>query len=72
MTKARAILSRPVSAVPGRPIRRPIRSRRTVTGLSAITCDFTRNPFAAFGSMVTRKSGASATSDVSWQVTTDA
>jgi uncharacterized DUF497 family protein len=30
-----------------------------VTGLSAITCDLTRNPFFSVGSIVTRQSGAS-------------
>ena len=40
-----------------------IRSRLTVTGLSAITCDLSRNPFPGLGSMVTRKSGASASSE---------
>ena len=55
-----------------RPIFFPIRSRLMVTGLSAITCDVTRNPFSGLGSMVTRKSGASANSEVSWQTTTEA
>jgi hypothetical protein len=48
------------------------RSRRIVTGLSAMTCDFTRKPFVAVGSTVTRKSGASLQSEVIRQTTTDA
>jgi hypothetical protein len=43
-----------------------------VTGLSAITCDVTRNPFSGVGSTLTRKSGASTNSEVSWQTTTEA
>ena len=46
------------------PTWRPIRSRRIVTGLSAITCDLTRKPFLWLGSMVTRKSSASLQWDV--------
>jgi hypothetical protein len=46
------------------PTRHPIRSRQIVTGLSAITCDITRNPLFAVGSMITRKSAASLHSDV--------
>ena len=36
----------------------PIRPRRTVTGLSAITWERTRKPLLLVGSMVIRKSGA--------------
>ena len=54
-----------MSSLPRRPIFCPIRSRLTVTGLSAITCDANRNPFSGLGSMVMRKSGASTNSDVS-------
>ena len=50
----------------------PIRPRRIVTGLSAITWERTRKPFLLVGSMVTRKSGASTISDVIWQITTEA
>jgi hypothetical protein len=53
-------------------VSRPIRSRPIVTGLSAIICDFTRNPFLSVGLIVTRKSGASLQSEVIWQTTTDA
>src|SRR5713101_7320708 len=61
-----------MSWLPRRPIFCPIRSRLMVTGLSAITCDLSRNPFSGLGSMVTRKSGASTSSEVSWQITTAA
>jgi hypothetical protein len=64
ITKANARLSRAISALPRAPILRPIRLRRTVTGLSAITCDRIRKPFSMLGSIVTRKSGASTMSDV--------
>ena len=47
--------------------KRPVCSRVTVTGLSAITCNLSRDPFFGLGSMVTRKSRASASSEVSWQ-----
>jgi hypothetical protein len=40
------------------PIRGPSRSRRTLTTLSAMTCETLRNPFAGEGSIVMRKSGA--------------
>src|SRR5271166_1845427 len=69
---AKAIFSREMSLSSRWPTCRPIRSRRTVTGLSAITCDLTRNPFFSVGSIVTRKSGASLHSEVIWQITTDA
>ena len=46
-------------------------SRRTMTGLSAISCDLTRKPFFSVGSIVTRNSGASLHSDVIRQITTD-
>ena len=36
---------------------RPTRSRRIVTGLSAMICERVRKPFFSVGSMVTRKSG---------------
>ena len=42
-----------------------------MTGLSAITCDFTRKPFLSLGSIVTRKSGASLQSEVIWHTTTE-
>ncbi len=61
-----------MSSAPRRPIDWPIRSRRTDVGLSTITCDRTRNPFAAFGSMVIRKSGALDSTDVIWQITIEA
>ena len=61
-----------MSCLRNRPVFRPIRSRLTVTGLSAITCDLSRNPFSGLGSMVTRKSGASTSSEVNWQTTTEA
>jgi hypothetical protein len=61
-----------MSCLPRRPIFRPIRSRLMVNGLSAITCDLSRNPFSGPGSMVTRKFGASASSEVNWQTTTEA
>jgi len=72
MTNAKAIFSREMSLSSRWPTRRPMRSRRTVTGLSAITCDLTRNPLFSVGSIVTRKSGASLHSKVIWQITTDA
>ena len=53
-------------------MRAPIRSRRTVVGLSAMIWDILCSPFSFDGSMVTRKSGASASDDVIWQMTTDA
>lgn len=71
-TNANAALSRAMSWLPRRPIFCPIRLRLMVTGLSAITCDVTRNPFSGLGTMVTRKSGASSNSDLSWQSTTAA
>jgi|HubBroStandDraft_5_1064220.scaffolds.fasta_scaffold802286_1 hypothetical protein len=37
-----------------------------------MTRDLTRNPLSAHGSIVTRMSGASARSDVIWQITTEA
>ncbi len=40
------------------PIRGRSRSRRTLTTLSAMTCETLRNPFAGEGSIVMRKSGA--------------
>ena len=51
--------------------KRPVCSRVTVTGLSAITCNLSRDPFFGLGSMVTRKSGASASSEVRWQTAGD-
>ena len=53
-------------------MRLPIRSRRTVVGMSAKTWDTLCSPFSLDGSMVTRKSGASASDDVIWQMMTDA
>jgi AcrR family transcriptional regulator len=67
MTNAKARLSRARSLSSRWPTCRPIRSRRIVTGLSAITCDHTRKPFLSLGSIVTRKSGASLQSEVIWQ-----
>jgi hypothetical protein len=49
-----------------------IRSRRTVTGLSAMIWNFERKPLPGLGSMVTRKSGASTSFDAIWCTTTDA
>ena len=61
-----------MSAAPSWPIFRPMRSRRIVTGLSAITCDLIRMPVSAPGSIVMRKSGASTNSDVIWQTMIEA
>jgi len=61
--RRQAIPSRAMSWLP----KRPVCSRVAVTGLSAITCDLSRDPFLGLGSMVTRKSEASASSEVSWQ-----
>src|SRR5258708_25370724 len=72
MTNAKAILSRAMSLSSRWPTCCPIRSRRIVTGLSAITCDFTRKPFLSLGSIVTLKSGALLESEVIRQTTTDA
>lgn len=72
IAKARAALSLTMSAWPGEPIRGPTISRRTVTGLSAMTCERTRRPLRAAGPTLRRKSGASTSSDVIWQMTTDA
>src|SRR3546814_601705 len=69
---ASAALSRAMSPSLSRPMRPPTRSRRTVTGLSAMICDRPRNPFTADGSTVTRRSGASTTVVVIWQIITEA
>ena len=71
MTNASAAFSRVISSTLSRPISRPIRERRIVTGLSAMTCDITRSPFSAPGSTVTRKSGPFVVSDVIWQTITE-
>jgi hypothetical protein len=60
MTKARAISSRAISSCVRRPIPWPTLSRRIVTGLSTMICERSRKPDASPGSIVTRKSGASA------------
>src|SRR5215472_18398864 len=60
-----------MSATASWPIRCATRSRRIATGLSAMTWDRTRRPVSGSGSIVTRKS-ASANSEVSWQITTEA
>ena len=72
MTNASATLSRVMSAAPRRPICLPKRSRRIVTGLSAITCDLARRPVSGFGSIVTRKSGAITNSEAIRQTTMEA
>ena len=53
-------------------MRAPIRSRLTVVGLSAMIWDILCSPFSFDGSMVMRKSGASASNDAIWQMMTDA
>src|SRR5439155_455624 len=55
MTKANAMLRRAMSLSSRRPIKRPIRVRRTVTGPSAITWERARKPFRSLGSIVMGK-----------------
>ena len=72
ITNANATFKRAASLSFRDPIRRPTRSRRIVTGLSAMICERVRKPFFSVGSIVTRKSGASTMSEVIWQTITDA
>jgi hypothetical protein len=51
--KAKAMFNQEMSLSSRWPSSRPIRSRRTVTGLSAITCDLTRKSGAVRRAMVT-------------------
>ena len=57
MTKASATFSRLISSAARWPIVWRIRSRRTVTGLSAMICERERNPFVSLGSMCNPKIG---------------
>ena len=71
ITNAIATLKRAISAALSWPIRCPICSRPTVTGLSTIGCDRTRSPVSGAGSIVMRNS-ASTNSEVIGQITTEA
>src|SRR5205807_3859064 len=58
MTSDKATFSRAMSLSSKWPIFRPIRVRRIVTGLSAITCDRLRRPFRVLGSSRRRRASS--------------